>query len=150
MWAVKLLGCILVICSGGFIGLKAASGLKNRVRILNKLILSIDAISQYIKMGNEEIESILNRTLPSGISYDGTGIIVKNGITLGEEDLSLLKDFYSCLGMGDTETELIRCNSFKALLEKQRSEALTAVEEKYKLFSISGFLCGIILSFLWW
>ncbi len=150
MWELKLLGCIIVIGTLGAVGIKAAEKLKARVKILLELIGAIDRIAQYIKLENEDIESILSRTLPKGITFDAEGVIAENRIAVSGEDISLLNEFLGQLGMGDKVSETVKCSSYKQLFIKQREEAERDVEEKYRLYSTIGFICGIILSFLWW
>lgn len=150
MWRIKLTGCILVIGVCGAVGMKAAGKLKGRVKILLELIAAIDRIAQYIKLENEDIESILKRTLPKGITFDAVGVIAENSVALTQEDVQLLSDFLGSLGMGDKISETVKCNSYKQLFIKQWEEADRQVEEKYKLYSTMGFICGFIISFLWW
>ena len=52
--------------------------------------------------------------------------------------------------MGDTESEINRCESYKILIEKQLKKAEMDIDEKYKVFSYCGFMTGIVLSLLWW
>ncbi len=150
MWKLKLTGCILVIGVCGAMGLKMAAKLKDRVKILGEIVTATDRIAQYIKLENEEIESILKRTLPKGVAFDGVGVIAENCVALLSEDIKLLSDFLCSLGMGDKVSETVKCSSYKQLFIKQWEEAQGAVDEKYKLYSIVGFICGVILSFLWW
>lgn len=150
MWRIKLTGCVLVIGVCTAVGLKMAARLKARVKILGEIVNATDRIAQYIKLEDEDIESILKRTLPKGVAFDGVGVITENGVALTSEDVSLLSDFLCSLGMGDKISETVKCNSYKQLFIKQWEEAQRAVEEKYKLYSTTGFICGVILSFLWW
>lgn len=140
---------MVVFCSG-FIGLKSAAALKIRVDFINSLILCTDKISQYIKMGTAEKSEILKNVLPAFLSYENGEIKTDKSIKITEEDRRLIGDFFEGLGMGDIEAERTRCLAFKGLFEKQLYDAEKQVLSKHKLFSVGGFLVGIILSFMWW
>lgn len=139
----------MIFCFG-LIGIKSAAALKERAAFINRLILCTDKISQYIKMGNAEKGEILKSTLPAFMSYEQEHVIIDKNIRLSLEDIRLIEEFFVGLGMGDIDAELVRCNAFKNLFKKQLIEAEKDVEEKHRLFTVSGFILGLILSFLWW
>ncbi|MEE0947032.1 MAG: hypothetical protein U0M42_09455 [Acutalibacteraceae bacterium] len=150
MWIIRLTGCALLIGVGTVLGIKAAQKLKKRVKKLGEIIVCTDRIAQYIRLESGEIGYILDNTLPEGISFDGTGVIVKNGIALSIADTELLNEFLTGLGMGDKFSEQVKCNAYKHFFIKQMEEAQRDVDEKYKLYSTGGFILSAVLSFLWW
>lgn len=140
----------MVILSLGFMGMNSAFSLKKRVAFINRIILSIDKISQFIKIGNDEKEEILKNALPKGIFYENERVKTEKSTALKAEDKRLFEEFLIGLGMSDGEAEIIRCQAFKNLFKKQLNDAEREEKEKYKLFSLGGFLTGIIITFLWW
>lgn len=150
MWMLKTFGCLLVILSCGAVGMKLAVRLKKRVKTLIETEFAIDAVAVYIRMSNSEIDTVLSRTLPSGMTFDGQGLIADNSLCLNDSDRELLTAFLKDIGMSDADTLLKRCASYKELIVAQRKKAQQDVEERYRLFLICGWLTGIILSLLWW
>lgn len=150
MWIIKLTGGFMVILSLGVMGMNSAFSLKKRVAFINRIILSIDKISQFIKIGNDEKEEILKNALPKGIFYENERVKTEKSTALKAEDKRLFEEFLIGLGMSDGEAEIIRCQAFKNLFKKQLNDAEREEKEKYKLFSLGGFLTGIIITFLWW
>ena len=150
MWILKITGSLLIIFCCGIVGMKLALKLKKRVKSLIEVEFAIDAICIYIRMSNCDIDVILADTLPCGMVFDGQGLIADNSLCLSEEDRALITAFLCDIGMTDTESELKRCASFKDLIVAQRKKAQQDAEERYRLFSICGWLTGIILSLLWW
>lgn len=150
MWIIKLTGGFMVILSLGVMGMNSAFSLKKRVAFINRIILSIDKISQFIKIGNDEKEEILKNALPKGIFYENERVKTEKSTALKAEDKRLFEEFLIGLGMSDGEAEIIRCQAFKNLFKKQLNDAEIEEKEKYKLFSLGGFLTGIIITFLWW
>ena len=150
MWIIKLTGGFMVILSLGVMGMNSAFSLKKRVAFINRIILSIDKISQFIKIGNDEKEEILKNALPKGIFYENEWVQTEKSTALKAEDKRLFEEFLIGLGMSDGEAEIIRCQAFKNLFKKQLNDAEREEKEKYKLFSLGGFLTGIIITFLWW
>ena len=149
MWWLKILGSILVILCTSLIGYKQAQKLKKRAGLLNKIILSTDIIAGRIRMETEEINSVLKRAFPTDIHIEKEGVWVENS-PLTQEDISLINEFLRDIGMGDTLSQIKRCEAYKELFKKQLIKANTAVEEKYRLFCLCGTLSGVIFSFLWW
>lgn len=130
--------------------MKLAARLKQRVKTLIETEFAIDAAAVYIRMSNSDIDTVLARTLPKGMSFDGQGLLADNSLCLNDSDRSLITDFLKDMGMSDTESELKRCASYKELIVAQRKKAEQDVDERYRLFLICGWLSGIILSLLWW
>ncbi len=150
MWPIKLLGALMVVLSASAVGFNMSKRLKKRAKTLKSFLVSIDSISVYIRLSNFEINEILERCLPCGMTYDGTGLIAENFLCLKEDDLQLINEFLNDLGMTDTHCLLNRCKSYKQLFLNQIGEADREISEKYRLYSVSGVLVGITLSFLWW
>ena len=150
MWALKLLGVLFVIFSCSFLGFRMANQLKTRAKTLRNFSVSLDSITVYIRMSDLHIEEILEKCLPSGMKYDGKGLIAENSLCLKESDRILINEFLTDLGMCDTDCLINKCKSYRELLLTAIGEADKEVAEKYRLFSVSGILIGVTLSFLWW
>lgn len=127
-----------------------ANQLKIRAKTLRNFLVSLDSITVYIRMSGLHIEEILEKCLPSGMKYDGKGFIAENSLCLKESDRILINEFLTDLGMTDTDCLINKCKSYRELLLTAIGEADKEVIEKYRLFSVSGILIGVTLSFLWW
>lgn len=127
-----------------------ASRLKKRVKTLIETEFAIERIAVYIRMSNFDIDAILSTCLPKGMEFDGEGLLIDNSLCLNEEDRELITAFLTDLGMSDSETELKRCASYKDLIIAGRKKAEQDVEERYRLFTVCGWLTGVVFSFLWW
>ena len=150
MWALKLLGALFVVFSCSFFGLSLANQLKTRAKTLRSFLVCLDSITVYIRLSAFHIEEILEKCLPTGMQYDGKGLIAENSLCLKESDRILINEFLNDLGMTDSDCLINKCKSYRQLLLNAIDEADRDISEKYRLFSVSGFLIGITLSFLWW
>ncbi len=127
-----------------------ANQLKTRAKTLRNFLVSLDSITVYIRMSGLHIEEIFEKCLPSGMKYDGKGLIAENSLCLKESDRLLINEFLTDLGMTDSDCLINKCKSYRELLLTAIGEADKEVIEKYRLFSVSGILIGVTLSFLWW
>lgn len=150
MWGIKIIGAILLTISCGTVGLKMAGRLKTREKTLRNFLIALDSIRVYIRLSDFDIDQILKKTLPIGMEYDGKGLIAKDGLCLNENDRQLINEFLFDLGMSDIDCLLNKCKSYRELFLSLINEAERDIQERYRLFSVSGFLSGITLSFLWW
>ncbi len=150
MWLIKLLGALFLIFSCGFTGVKMANNLKTRVKTLRNFLIALDSITVYIRLSSYHIEEILKKCLPSGMDYDGRGLIAENRLCLSDTDRQLINEFLFDLGMADTDCLINKCKSYRELFLTAINEADREVFDKYRLYSVFGFLSGLTLSFLWW
>ena len=144
------MGALFVIFSCSAVGLNMANRLKTRAKTLRNFLVAIDSISVYIRLSNFHIEEILEKCLPLGMAYDGKGLIAENSLCLSDADRQLINEFLNDLGMTDTHCLVNKCKSYKELFLTAIGEADREISDKYRLFSVSGVLVGITLSFLWW
>jgi len=150
LWILRITGCFLIIICTTFFGIIKAGSLKKRVASINGIILCLEKISQYIKLENYDKEQILQKALPEDFCLSEYGVYADKKACITAEDEGIINEFFSELGMWDGEYELKRCASYKNILKKQLEKAEKEETEKYKLFSVGGFLFGVVFSVLWW
>ncbi len=144
---LKGLGLIIIVavCTG--IGFYMSSNLRERQKRLGAVCIFIEEISDRIRAG-EELSRIIERYgAAAGIYVDGYGTrIARDG--LNAQDISVLEEFFSNLGMGDTDSQLKRCEVYKELHKKQETTAREQVNAKSGLYGKLGFFMGLFVSVL--
>ncbi len=143
----KIVGIVVVIAVCTLLGLWFSQRLRTRQIRLRRLCLFIEELESGIGSGvplgslfGEKGESagVFKRDFHTEISPDG----------LDKEDISLLEEFFSKLGMGDTDSQLKRCETYLSLLRKQEAAAEKNVSEKAALISKLGFFAGLFAAVL--
>ena len=88
-------------------------------------------------------------------SSDVQNLVYKDGLNikpapedLNKEDLKVLTEFFSLVGMGDAESQILRCETYSELLKKRLQNAELEVKEKAKLYSTLGFFSGLFIVIL--
>lgn len=150
MWIIRLFGCFFVTVSCGILGMKRSAKLYKRVRSVERLVNFVAETGDNIRLCEDEIPEILQRTLPNGITFKNKDICCDPELCLSEKEVRILKEFMKELGMGDIDAQCSRCNLYLGMLSECRKEALCEVNEKSRLFNIGGWMIGLVISFLWW
>lgn len=144
---LKGVGLVIIIAVSTAVGFYMSSGLRERQRRLSSLCVFIDEISDRIRTGEELYRIIEASGSAVGIYAEGYGTrISPEG--LEPRDITLLEEFFSRLGMGDTDSQLKRCEVYRELLMKQESAARAQVNAKSGLYGKLGFFAGLFISVL--
>lgn len=147
MLAFKSLGVALIILTGTFCGLKLSGKLTARENKLKGFYLFIREISDRIKTG-EELTSIYESKRAEGlITTEGFKVVLCED-ALNSQDKKLLTEFFSFLGMGDTNSQISRCEIYSELLIKRLEEAEKEAKEKAKLYTSLGIFSGLFIVIL--
>ncbi len=144
---LKIIGVILTVAVGAAFGIRAAERLCLRYKKLFAHCLFIGEAADMMRLGAELCEIY---SLPSArglLCADGySAQLIEDG--LGKEDVRLLSEFYSSLGMSDLEAGIARCKTYKEIVEKRLSEAEHQMKSKSRLYSILGVFSGLFVAIL--
>lgn len=144
---LKFLGIVVVVVVCTLLGLYFSLRLKLRSARLSELCLFIEELENGISAGAELSSLIRDKGEAVGVFQKDfhTQISPDN---LEKEDISLLEGFFSTLGMGDTASQLKRCETYLSLLRKQETAAAKSVREKASLIGKLGFFVGLFAAIL--
>lgn len=162
---LKAFGCILIFFSSIGVGLNYIKKLKNRVAALCEACEFINIVK--IKMCYElcDIPNLFQTLSDKYFIAQKSSIHIKNGnslkiawdksideyaeeLHLKAEDVSILKDFCTCLGQTDIEGQTSNFNMYSKLMEKNLKEAKNELSDKSRvIFSTSTFV-GLLISIL--
>ena len=146
LW-LKGVGAVSLILTGMLVGFRFSRQLEVRKRKLNRFYLFSRELLGGIKTG-EEIDSILESSTAKNLIYQ-EGIKIKPyPAGLKNDDVKVLTEFLSLLGMGDTESQVLRCETYSELIKKRFQNAENEVKEKAKLYSTLGFFSGLVIVIL--
>lgn len=146
LW-LKGVGAVSLILTSTLVGLRFSRQLEVRKRKLKGFYLFSRELLGGIKTG-EEIDSILENSTAKNLIYK-EGINIKPDATgLKNDDVKVLTEFLSLLGMGDTESQVLRCETYSKLIKKRLQNAEIEVKEKAKLYSTLGFFSGLVVVIL--
>ncbi len=146
LW-LKGVGAISLLITGGLVGLRLSKNLHLRRRKLNRFYIFIRELLSGIQTG-EEIDSILESDTAKNLIYKDGVNIKPNPTGLKNEDIKLLTEFFSFLGMGNTESQISRCEVYTELIKKRLQVAEQEVKEKARLYSSLGFFSGLLVVIL--
>lgn len=142
---LKIIGIVGVIAASTLLGFFFATKLKTRQTRLSKLCGFIEEIEMRITSGAELKKIIETSGENVGIYSDGYKVkISPEG--LDKKDISILEEFFSFLGLGDTPSQIKRCKVYLSLLKKQEEAAAELVNTKSSLYSKLGFFAGLFIS----
>ncbi len=142
---LKIIGIIGIITASTLLGFFFALKLKTRQTRLSNLCSFIEEIEMRIRSGAElkKIFALSGKNV--GICDDGYTVKISPE-NLFKEDISILEEFFSGLGLGDTESQIKRCQVYLSLLKKQEESAAELVNSKSGLYSKLGFFAGLFIS----
>ena len=146
LW-LKGVGAVSLLITGSLVGLRLSKNLELRRKTLNRFYVFIKELSSGIKTG-EEIDSILESSLSKNLVYKEGFKIKPQPNGLKGEDIKLLTEFFSLLGMGDSQSQITRCETYGELVKKRLQNAEQEVKEKAKLYSTLGFFSGLFIVIL--
>ena len=141
------MGALALIITGSLIGIRLSKNLELRKRKLNGFYIFIRELCGGIKTG-EEIDSILESSSAKNLVYKDGLNIKPVPEYLKKEDLKVLTEFFSLVGMGDAESQILRCETYSELIKKRLVSAELEVKEKAKLYTTLGFFSGLFIVIL--
>lgn len=132
----KILGFILIIATTFSIGFLKSSELGIRYKKLQSIQKGIGELKERIRMGGGEIDRLLASSFPQyPIDY----------CSLEKDDIEILNDFFSNVGLSDTKSEYERCEVYINLLKNKIEEANAKYRETAHLYKSIGLLGGIFI-----
>ena len=143
----KAAGVILVIAVGAATGFRASQRLRTRYKKLFRFYAFIRSAADRMRLG-EELERIYKSSEAAELlSVSGYRATVKSE-GLSGEDIRLLEEFFSSLGMTDIDSGVDRCAVFCELLLRRVGEAEEDMKSKSRLYSILGCFCGVFVALI--
>lgn len=162
---IKVIGVLMVVTTGGAVGLVKSHFLNSRVKFMESFLKFITYIQTEIRFSSDSIFKIIERycgtdnSLPFLRDMEIQGetfttswesaidkIPIEAGITEGDREL--IHDFGMGLGVSDIEGQTAHCEIGKKLVQNRILDAREQLIKKGKLYRILGFGCGIGLALL--
>ena len=130
----KLIGCLLVVCTGTMIGFVLSGRLYKRRDFLKSFTEFISLLATNLRYSGDDIFTLVKR--------------LSSEIPLSKSDISMLNDFGGQLGKTDTEGQLKHLELYEVSFSKQLSSALDAITKKSKLYKTMGFFAGSAIALM--
>lgn len=145
MWLFKLLGLliILTVCSG--IGVLKSELLRKQADDLAELIKGLSQLSELVRIGNYEIDELVNICFKKSLGFFENGEFIINCHSLTEAQGKIIKEYFSGFGFSDTEGEHSRTELYINMLKNEQSEALKRYSALGSLYRSVGFMGGLII-----
>lgn len=159
---LKLIGILILIATGSFLGFSKSKQLSNRVEFLEYYMRLLSYIETQIRYSSDclfnlltnyetnEKLSFIKRCLykvDNGISFPKAWCEevqnISKEIGLKCEDINLIEDFGKGLGISDIEGQVSHCELHKSLIFEKLSDARIQKQKKYKLYQMLGVCSGI-------
>ena len=150
MLLIKMIGLSLLFICCCSIGFLRASALSKRAHRLSQYMKGTGELAQRIRSEATELKRLLHICYPKElIQFEDNNVLILNEYLL-KEDISLLEEFFSGLGIRESTAEYERCILYKELIDNRRCDAEKSARELSKLYNTLGVLGGlfIVLFFL--
>lgn len=159
----KLIGCLLVVCTGTMIGFVLSGKLYKRRDFLKSFTEFISLFATNLRYSSDDIFTLVNSCAKNSnldllhfseydrpfdeLWFDKVKQISFE-IPLSKSDISMLKDFGSQLGKTDTEGQLKHLELYEVSFSKQLASARDAITKKSKLYKTMGFFAGSAIALM--
>lgn len=141
---LKLLGLLLILTASSLAGIYKSLKLRERTAKLNRIYRSLTELRERVRLSSGEIGVLLNICFGNDcILKDGCFTVNEN--ELSDDDIKLLNEFLSEIGMSDASAECDRIELYAALVLKSCNEAEQKCRELCRLYNTLGILCGIFI-----
>ncbi len=144
---LKILGLILLVLAFTMLGFFFSFSLSNRLARLTKICRFIEETELQIRSGAELFSVFSTLGEDIGITLCGFGVEISPE-HLSKKDIKLLEEFFSSLGMGDTNSQIKRCKTYALIFKKQEQQAAEQVSLKAGLYRKLGFFAGLFLAIM--
>ena len=159
----KLIGCLLVVCTGTMIGFVLSGRLYKRRDFLKSFTEFISLLATNLRYNGDDIFTLVNSCAENSSldlllfsecdrPFDELWLErvkqVSSEIPLSKSDSSMLNDFGGQLGKTDTEGQLKHLELYEVSFSKQLSSALDAITKKSKLYKTMGFFAGSAIALM--
>ncbi len=147
---MKILGAVFLCITGTATGINALTRLKKRADALDWYYKAAAQIGSRISGTAAELYDIignlygkseyLNISRPFKIGFKGDFLFA--------EDRQIIMEFFSCLGEGDIEAEVRRCEMYSGILFERYKSAKKEYLEKSKLYKMLGLFSGLAVAII--
>ena len=141
---LKWLGILALFLACTLFGIFKAAALFYRQKRLQEICLFIDSVADRVRVGDEMHSIIESAGGSAGFYKDGYNIFVKED-NLRNTDIKLATDFIHGLGMGDTQSQLKRCETYSELFKRELKIAEKEVKEKASVYGKLGVFIGLLI-----
>lgn len=142
---IKCFGIVFIIASTSLLGVYSGFKLKSRADALSWYVSAVCEIRDKVRATSAEIPKIVDG-LYGGDKFFTVStpfkVRLKKG-ALTERDEKLLNEFFGGFGMGDTASQISRCDMYINLLQKEYEQAAKEYAEKSRLYKQLGFFAGL-------
>ncbi len=145
---MKIIGIAFIVFSTTAVGVNLSVGLKNRVKTLRWFIGATDEIGEKIRYTSAELGYIVGSIygVEKYLEIKAPFSVTLKKNEMDEQDKKIINEFFSQLGMGDSESQIKRCQNYKRQLMRQSEDADKQLREKSKLYKMLGFFGGLTIA----
>lgn len=144
-FVIKIFGFIFIVGATTLFGITLTQRLKLRLSTLNWFVGATEEIAEKIRYSSAELPHIV-RSIYEYDTYlivDEPFRVTLKNTGLDSDDKRVIEEFFSTLGMGDSESQVKRCEVYKRQLLRRLEHADKEFTEKSRLYTRLGFLGGI-------
>lgn len=145
MWLFKLLGLLIILLVCSSFGILKSENLKKQASDLAEFIKSFSQLSELLRIGNYEIDELVNICFKNNLGFFKNGEFIINCNSLSETQRKIIKEFFCGFGFSDTEGEHSRTALYINLLKTEHEEALKQYSTLGSLYRSVGFMGGLII-----
>lgn len=145
MWIIKLIGVLFIVCSTTAVGINGSLKLRGRIDALQWYMIGITSVANGIRANTGEIAEIVKKLYLSEkyLTVKSPFAVELKKTDLTKNDERILSEFFSGLGMGDSESQIKRCKTYYDIISNCKRDAEKDYAEKGKLYKSLGFFAGL-------
>lgn len=167
MLMLKLIGLLMLIVTGTYIGFSKSRCLSNRVDFLEEYIGFLSYIETQVRYSSDCIVNILDDYDSKNrlnfidcclLKMNNGAVFIKSwnesideipdSVGLKNEDKNLLRSFGNELGKSDIEGQISHCKLYQKLTSQKLEEARMQKQQKYRLYQMLGASLGLCVGLL--
>jgi len=145
VWLLKVSGMLIIIITCSIAGLIKASTTQKRAEKLEKFALCTSALAERIHITEGELDFLLRQSFPEELIQVTEDKITLELSFLQDNDISVLEEFISGLGLGDPEGEYKRITAYSKIIKEHSNEAKASALSLCRMYKSCGFLVGLFL-----
>ena len=142
MFFVKAIGLLMLFSVCALVGLLKSYELKCRKERLLKLSKQMKALSEYVRIGNSERKTLIEKAFGDDFSIAEDNI---KGEYLKKEDKKLFSEFFSEFGKSEKKAEYDKVLLYANFLNSKLQKAEADCERLSRLYGETGVLAGLAI-----
>lgn len=152
---LKLIFCIMIICTSTFVGFSFSHRLHSRKTVLEHFVKELNCCMTQMRYSSSSLAQIFSSSFGAfrfsddrSFSSQFDEMLKSYDKVLTKEDMKILHSLSESIGTADIQCELSNINMHISMLQQNIKDAENNILLKSKLYKTLGLSFGLVLSIL--